>query len=109
MSVKAMYTRKLGNFLAILDTTKCFDGEGYEINRINVPNRIVNGKNLRGQGHGHDLLVRCLADADASGSRLVLGVSPSDGLTREQLITWYGRHGFVPIEPNTDILERLPK
>jgi ribosomal protein S18 acetylase RimI-like enzyme len=61
---------------------------GYTISRINVP------RQHRGHGYGTRLLSMAIADADSEHADLWLEVKPSDGLTREQLIAWYARHGF---------------
>lgn len=84
----------------------------YLITRINVPNRKdANGKPYRGNGHASELLRLCLKDADAEGATLLLEVSPSDGLSFDELVAWYVRYGFKQHrEHNLWIrLPRLPR
>jgi ribosomal protein S18 acetylase RimI-like enzyme len=61
---------------------------GWTISRINVP------REHRGKGYGSQLLTQILADADKENAELWLEVSPSDGLSYSQLVTWYERYGF---------------
>lgn len=63
------------------------------LNRINVP------KPYRGRGFASTLLRTILADADREGVRLTLGVDSSGGLSVQQLVAWYKRHGFVMVGP----------
>ncbi len=85
-------------YLAVLDVSPCLIKglEGMLINRINVPRHTgPDGKPLfRGQGIASDLLKRCLKDADAEQVTLLIEVSPSDGLTYDELVAWYKRYGF---------------
>lgn len=49
----------------------------------------------RGRGYGTNILRLALSIADERGVTLLLGVAPDGtGLDAEQLIDWYGRHGF---------------
>ena len=82
----------------------------YEITRINVPHT------LRGRGYGTQILKAILADADTEGATLRLGPSPSDGLSFDDLVHWYERHGFhFPAEPTSldnyygMLMERSPQ
>jgi GNAT superfamily N-acetyltransferase len=61
----------------------------YVITRINVMERY------RGQGLGTEILEMIFADADAEGIDLLLEPVASGGLTQQQLIDWYTRHGFT--------------
>jgi ribosomal protein S18 acetylase RimI-like enzyme len=79
--------------IAVLDYDVLHDQDselrlGYQITRINVPAKH------REQGHARALLKQMLAKADSEGESLYLWVLPSDGLTRQQLVAWYQRHGF---------------
>lgn len=73
----------------------------WTITRINVP------KASRGHGLGSQLLRQITDDADRLGLRLQLEVYASDGLDHEQLVAWYGRHGFEPYQYG--YLMRRPK
>lgn len=73
---------------------------GWTITRINVP------KQHRGKGRGSQLLKQILRDADSEGVELWLEVSPSDGLSYDELFAWYVRHGFD--ETHYGYLVRLP-
>jgi predicted GNAT family N-acyltransferase len=77
-----------------------FDGIGQVITRINVP------ISSRGQGVARRLLAQILKDADESKTTLFLEISPSDGLSFEQLKAWYARHGF---ERWKGLYRRLPR
>jgi hypothetical protein len=63
----------------------------WTITRINVPLRP---SGLRGQHYGSALLWRICSDADRELVALQLEISPSDGLTYDQLEAWYLRYGF---------------
>ncbi|MGK5626999.1 GNAT family N-acetyltransferase [Streptomyces sp. URMC 123] len=50
----------------------------------------------RGKGLGTEILNLVCAEAEAEGMDLMLSVDPSPGgLTFEELVQWYERHGFV--------------
>jgi hypothetical protein len=66
----------------------------WHVNRINVP------VTERGKGIGHSMLKWILKDADTEGVQLCLHPQPSDGLTFDELVSWYERHGFVDDESN---------
>jgi predicted GNAT family N-acyltransferase len=72
---------------AILDNCDYY-GLGRIITRINVP------EGFRGKSVGTNLLTQIMKDADEEGVRLFLEISPSGGLSAEQLQDWYQRHGF---------------
>jgi ribosomal protein S18 acetylase RimI-like enzyme len=74
---------------------------GWTITRINVP------KQHRGIGIGSKLLTQICADADWEGVDLYLEPQPSDGLTRSQLIRWYGRYDFRMTQHG--YMKRLPR
>lgn len=63
-------------------------GIGRIITRINVP------LEHRHKGYAHELLQQILDDADKEHINLYLEISPSDGLTYQELEAWYMRHGF---------------
>ena len=99
--MKSCFARRVGPCqLAILDVTAESDGKSAFINRVNVP------RNFRGQGIATELLKECIAAAAAEGVTLKLWPSPSDGLNFEQLVAWYGQHGFV--RNSEGIWERKP-
>ena len=50
------------------------------------------------KGHGTALLKQILSDADRESVDLYLEVSPSDGLSYDQLASWYKRHGFKELK-----------
>lgn len=85
--------------IAIADLCDYY-GEGMIITRINTPIAF------RGKGYGNTLLKRITADADAEGIVLFLEISPSDGLSFEQLKAWYLRNGFAYWK---GIYRRLPQ
>lgn len=58
------------------------------ISRINVPAR------QRGQGIATDILNEIIKDANDRGVTLILEPVPSGGLSYNQLVAWYERHGF---------------
>jgi predicted GNAT family N-acyltransferase len=81
--------------IAIADLSKHHDRlNTYVIHRINVP------KEFRGQGHARELMRQIIKDADRENVTLTLGISPSDGLTFEQLRQWYERRGFKRVRLN---------
>lgn len=61
----------------------------YIIHRINVP------QNARGNGYGTELLKMILSDAEEEGVTLMLAPESSGGLSQNDLIAWYLRHGFT--------------
>lgn len=67
----------------------------YLLTRINVPVRS------RGQGLAKQLLEMILNDADREGATLWLEPVASGGLTYQELVDWYERHGFVPADDHT--------
>lgn len=73
--------------LAVLDLVD-YCNQGLIITRINTP------REHRGKGIAHKLLVECCDAADRHNITLWLEVQESDGLTSEQLVAWYKRHGF---------------
>lgn len=73
----------------------------WTITRINVPSIH------RGKGYGSKLLDSILKDADIERVILQLEVSPSDGLSYDQLINWYKRKGFR--QTNIGYMKRMPK
>jgi GNAT superfamily N-acetyltransferase len=87
--VKSIYHFEVGDHhIAIADVMPLVTG-GHYVNRINVPQRF------RGKGYGSRLLNMILEDADNERTMLVLEPSASGGLSQEDLIEWYQRHGFV--------------
>lgn len=78
-----------GYKIAIADIVPyCAIKDAFLITRINVP------KEFRNQGYGTKLLLKIIKDATNSKIPLFLDPSPSDGLTKKQLIKWYSKHGF---------------
>lgn len=73
---------------AIADLSQSLDGS-WEIHRINVP------VPSRGAGWGRAILGDLLRDADREHATLWLLPMASGGLTQNQLVSWYQRHGFV--------------
>jgi len=71
----------------IADLVKVAPGY-YLVTRINVP--VLS----RSRGLGSKMLREILTDADAEGATLEIHPLPSGGLSRQQLIAWYGRYGF---------------
>lgn len=63
--------------------------KNYVITRINVMDKY------RGMGFGTQILETILKDADEEGIRLFLEPSASGGLSQDELIEWYKRHGFT--------------
>ena len=65
---------------------------------------------FRGQGHAGRLLERVIADADAEGVLLMLMVATDGtGLSVDQLISFYGRRGFVMEDEDLLIMNRPPQ
>ena len=53
----------------------------------------------QGRGHASALLREVCKEADAAGVMLVLFVEPfGTGLSADDLVAWYGRHGFAEIQ-----------
>ena len=53
----------------------------------------------QGRGHASALLREVCNEADAAGVMLVLFVEPfGTGLSADDLVAWYGRHGFAEIQ-----------
>lgn len=77
--------------------------DGYCINRVNVP------VTFRGKGHASTLLRKILFDADFERKMLYLFVQPSGGLDFEELVRWYGRHGFLDCSTMHGYMIRQPK
>lgn len=97
--MKSCYWLKLSEFqIAIADLCDYYH-RGWIITRINVPEMF------RGSGHGRKLLELITKDADAEKVVLFLEPAASGGLTQEQLVAWYNRHGF---KYSKGILRRLP-
>jgi GNAT superfamily N-acetyltransferase len=64
----------------------------------------------RGRGWGRKVLKRVLDDADAEGVVMFLSVDPDGtGLDHTQLLKWYCRNGFVPIDGSHVSLRREPR
>lgn len=74
--------------------------EYWVITRINVMEQF------RGQGYGTRILEDILRDADAENVTLFLEPAASGGLSQEELIEWYKRHGF---DYGTWHMKRKPK
>jgi len=94
--VKSYYYDRESNSTADLCD---YYGHGMILTRINVP--IAS----RGKGVGSRLLDSILADADKDNITLFLEISPSNGLSYEQLEKWYLRKGFSPWN---GVYRRLP-
>lgn len=60
----------------------------------------------RGQGFGTKILNMILEDADKEGVILILEPVASGGLTNNELVAWYERHGF---DWGTWHMRRLPQ
>ncbi len=50
-----------------------------------------------GKGHASDALDSLVEYADSAGKPVYLNPASLGGLTQEQLVAWYRRHGFVPV------------
>jgi GNAT superfamily N-acetyltransferase len=75
----------------------------YEINRINVP------EPFRGKGYGTRILQDIIRDADREGITLTLSVfSSGKQLDNDDLIAWYGRHGFKMLSYANRLMHRRP-
>jgi GNAT superfamily N-acetyltransferase len=77
--------------LAVLDWCNYYN-RGLIITRINVPTPH------RSKGIGSKLLKQAIGYADIHKIVLFLEIYSSGPLTREQLIEWYTRYGFLPGE-----------
>jgi predicted GNAT family acetyltransferase len=76
---------------------------GYIITSVGVQ------RSMRGQGAASQLLKRVCADADREGVTLLLAVEPDGtGLGRNELIAFYGRHGFSGLDAE-DTMVREPR
>lgn len=51
----------------------------------------------QGEGNASDALDDLVEYADAAGKPVFLNPSALGGLTQEQLVAWYRRHGFAPV------------
>lgn len=59
------------------------------------------------KGHATSLLYKVCEEADRTCTTLILTAKPfQDGMTEEQLITWYSRFGFIPIQDEPVIMAR---
>lgn len=85
----------------IADLSKSDDGS-WQIHRINIPTEH------RSMGWGRALLGVILQDADREGAALWLTPLASGGLTLNQLVSWYQRHGFA-WSGNPHVLRRQPQ
>lgn len=64
----------------------------------------------RRQGHASRLLQEVCSDADMAGIVLLLSPSPEDeGMTIDNLASWYARFGFVEIQAEPMLMARAPK
>jgi len=81
-------TRAIADLVAPLPNYGIGYVPAWQITRINVPFQS------RGAGLASALLKQITDDADSDCVDLWLGVLPTDGLNREQLIAWYERNGF---------------
>jgi GNAT superfamily N-acetyltransferase len=63
-------------------------GGGWVVCRVNTPYRS------RGKGIARRLMAQVLADADAEGVTLWLGINPYGPMDYDQLESWYRRLGF---------------
>lgn len=64
----------------------------------------------RGKGHAKALLWQVCAEADIQGKVLMLTVDPApNALTFDQLKRFYGRFGFVEIQPEPCLMARRPE
>lgn len=60
------------------------------------------------QGVGSALLKQVISDADENDWTLILDVCPSGRLDFDDLVSWYGRYGFVLDSiPNSILMKRL--
>lgn len=60
------------------------------------------------QGIGSALLKKVISDADENDWTLILDVCPSGRLDFNDLVSWYGRYGFVlDSVPNSILMKRL--
>lgn len=74
--------------LAVLDYTEYYAPNAVYITRINVP------RAHRGKGLASKLLNDFLEECNHKDITVWLEISPSDGLTYDELEAWYLRHGF---------------
>lgn len=101
--MKTCYVIKEHRAIAdLVDATGAFN-EGLLLTRINVP------KKSRTQGIGTKLLQQICEDADREGVTLYLEVSPSDGLTADQLTAWFKRHRFRHMQAGSNVMWRPPQ
>ena len=76
--------------------------------RMAALTRIWVPPSVRGQGYGTKLLKLVLADADHTNTSLVINpLSDGTGLSNDQLVAWYSRHGFLP-KPGDITFVRAP-
>lgn len=103
--MKSIYTRRVEQDIrpAIADVAWFYEPfSAWCITRINVPEAA------RGQGHGTALLRAICEDADTKHVELILSPESSGGLTQQELVSWYRRHGFNWTEPGY-MMERKPQ
>mgnify|MGYP001578879612 CR=1 FL=1 len=63
------------------------------------------------RGDATRLLEQVCSEADALGITLVLWPKPYGddiALSQAQLIAWYGKHGFLQIQPEPPLMARMP-
>ena len=74
-------------------------------------NAIQTAAGTRGGQHANRVMRQITADADASGTRLVLVAEPQGtaGLSKERLLRWYETFGFRPTALGDEFLERVPQ
>ena len=68
------------------------------------------GASERRRGHATALMHTVTAEADLAQLVLILKVEPTDGMTDEQLLKFYGKFGFEVIQSEPCILmQRAPQ
>lgn len=85
--------------IAIADCVQVSDHE-LSITRINTP--VLS----RRQGIGTALLKAICCYADKTNQTLTLAAEASDGLTNDQLVQWYRKHGFVSSKEEPRLMTR---
>lgn len=87
--------------LAVADLVMLDNGQML-MTRINVPSAH------RGKGVGSRLLGEVTLKADEARCTVVLEVSPSGDMNRDDLISWFSRNGFSVVDGTGNTMIRKP-
>jgi GNAT superfamily N-acetyltransferase len=80
-----------------------------EMDRVREVVRVWTDEDHRRQGYGTELMQAVCDEADVLGVVLMLQPLPfGEGVTKEKLMAWYSRFGFVKTQSKPVLMARAP-